>query len=976
MKSALDIDEIIETFEKQRSHNRRISIRDFLPQEDSVDYTSILTELIRVELEFSWEEGSPKRLNELIADFPQLKNDATALSAIAFEEYRQRQRAGEKPSAAEYHRVHRINTRDWPVPLAEEQDQPTLPQSATELSLSAQLRRSVGSPVEIKLPHAGTRFLDFILDSELGQGAFGKVYLARQVGLANRPVALKITSRKQHEPQTLAKLRHSNIMPIYSVHDADGWQAICMPFLGRKTLSDILVALRNIQERPTGTWWSVALGQDDATATYQRRTHADIVLELAERLASGLGHAHRLGIIHRDIKPANVLLSEEGEPLLLDFNLAIELDQQGAASELAGTLPYLAPEQLESLVQGTGTRGSKQADVYALGLILHELLSGKKTYPELRNDSMLAYLADLAKQRKHPAPVLNKDVSPALAAIVAKCLAVDPKQRYADATELHTDLERQRRSLPLHYAPDTSWSERFGKWRRRHPTFIRRALAVGLLAAVSIAGYILFHHQQSERRHFYEASFVDSERKLSQAERLATAIWPSRIDEAGKLIQQVIQQDHGEQYLPVSARQQLPSMKAKAWLLAARLHALQGMRTSNEMEKKRNADLALQANSSARAASAGTNLSALADWQRRIMTNDFDQTKDSLPSDSLTYRELAALAYELLDRGQWQAASKLSQRVLDLEPSWPGGWFLSGLLHVRGGNLLNALHGFETALALEPYDPIALHFRGKVRLQLGNAAGAIDDFQSALKQNASAVDVLPDLALAHQQKNDLPAAIKALDHALEIDDKAQRLWFMRADLKRQMGDAAGATLDRQQGFTLTSRDEMEHVVRGVALLEEQKTQEALAAFAEAERIAPYYLPALENQSAVLGEHLHQPEKALAVLDRAVERIPESSLLYASRAVYHARLGHRKEAHQDAVAALKYEASPAPLTLYQLGCLYALTSKLNSNDAYIAMAYLTLALERGFGKEYLATDADLNHLRQRQDFQELLKRYSK
>lgn len=976
MKSALDIDEIIETFEKQRSHNRRISIRDFLPQEDSVEYTLILTELIRVELEFSWEEGAPKRLNELIADFPQMKNDATALSSIAFEEYRQRQRAGEKPSAAEYHRVYRISTRDWPVPLAEVQDQPTLPQSATELSLSAQLRRSTGLSVQTKLPHAGTRVLDFILDSELGQGAFGKVYLARQVGLANRPVALKITSRKQHEPQTLAKLRHSNIMPIYSVHDADGWQAICMPFLGRKTLSDILVALRTGQEPPTGAWWSVALELDENAGNTQHRSHIDIVLELAEKLAAGLGHAHRLGIIHRDIKPANVLLSEEGEPLLLDFNLAIEVDQQGAASELAGTLPYLAPEQLESLVQGTGTRGSKQADVYALGLILFELLSCKKAYPELRNDSMLAYLTDLAKQRKQAVPSLSTDVSPALAAIVAKCLAVDPKQRYADATELHTDLERQQRSLPLQYAPDTSWSERFGKWRHRHPTYIRRALAVGLIAAVGVAGYSLFQQQQNERRHFYEASFVDAERKLSQAERLATAIWPSRIDEASKLIEQITQQDHGEQYLPVSARQQLPSMQAKAWMLAARLHALQGMRTSNDIDKKRYADLAVQANSSARAVSAGTNLSVVADWQRRILTNDFDQTKEALPSDMLTNRELATLAWELLDRGHWQEASKLSQRVIDLEPSWPGGWFLSGLLHVRGGNLLNALHGFETALALEPYDPVALHFRGKVRLQLGNAAGAIDDFQSALKQNASAVDVLPDLALAHRQKNDLPAAMKALDQALVIDRNAQRLWFMRADLKRQMGDATGAARDRQQAFTLTSRDEMEQVVRGVALLEEQKTEEALAAFAEAERIAPYYLPALENQSAVLGEHLHQPVKALAVLDRAVERIPESSLLYASRAVYHARLGHRKEAHQDAVAALKFEASPQPLTLYQLGCVYALTSKMNSNDVYTAMAYVTLALERGFGKEYLATDADLNQLRQRQDFQELLKRYSK
>lgn len=990
MSAALELDSVIESFERQRAHSRSVRLRDFLPANDSAEFSAVLTELIRVDLEYSWDEGKPKSLDEYLTEFPTLKQDETALTAIAFEEYRQRQRAGETPSAAEYHRRYHISTRDWPIPVSdtEQYDQPTWQHSFAEIASSSKHQGSghVQEDTEVaKLPHAGSSFLDFVLEEELGKGAFGKVYLARQKSLSNRLVAIKITSRKQHEPQTLAKLRHTNIMPIHSVHEARHWQAICMPYLGKTTLADLLGSLKKLPVLPaSGEWWTTFIDKDSPAAVYwSKTTYRDAVLHLMEKMAAGLAHAHMNGIVHRDIKPANILLSRDGEPLLLDFNLAIEVDRSGSLAAMAGTLPYLAPEQLTATVRGERTNGSKQADVYALGLILYELLSGQRAYPLIEEKTLLGYISELARQRQH-SPVslqqLQPSISPAVASIVAKCLAVDPAQRYADAQELHADLQRQLQHQVLLHAPDHSIMERMGKWRRRHPQFIGRGVLFLCLLLAALAGTTGYYRLQSDRKLTYQTNFADTVSKLQRAERLATSIWPSQLKSASDGLQQLLHHDMGEAYLTSEQRLQLPKLLAQGWLLHARLLKLQAVKTSDVSEQQKLNEQALLANTQAQLWCDRAGMKALGQWQRHVLnhgpSSELLQSLQVASQDALNPRELALLASSLLDQAQWQQAATIIKKIIDREPGWSGAWFLNGLLHVRGGQLQEALHGFETALALEPDDPITLHYRGKVLLQLGLFEAALADFNKALKLDASQVDLLPDIALVQRQTNELPAAITTLNRVLQIAPEQQRLWFLRADIKRQLGDLKGAAEDRRHGFTLESRNEIEQVVRGIALREEGKLNEALAAYQTAEQIAPYYLPAMENQSELLGEQLQKPAEALAVLNRAVERIPESSQLYAARAVYHARLGNRDAAVQDAKSALKYEALPKPLTLYQIGCVYALTSRKQPADAFSALAYLTLALERQFGQEYLSSDPDLNPLRSRLDFKDLQKRYVK
>src|SRR5262249_18374461 len=145
------------------------------------------------------------------------------------------------------------------------------------------------------------------------------------------------------------------------------------------------------------------------------------------RLADGLAHAHERGIVHRDLKPANVLLTDEGQPMLLDFNLAADANDPAftAAALVGGTLPYMAPEQLRALRDGPGGRpADARADLYALGLILHELLTGRHPFPVHRG-AVERVVPLMALDRRGPPPSArpgNASVTPAADSILRRCL--------------------------------------------------------------------------------------------------------------------------------------------------------------------------------------------------------------------------------------------------------------------------------------------------------------------------------------------------------------------------------------------------------------------------------------------------------------------------------------------------------------------------------------------------------------------------
>jgi serine/threonine protein kinase len=180
-----------------------------------------------------------------------------------------------------------------------------------------------------------------------------------------------------------------------------------------------------------------------------------------------LAHAHSRGIVHRDLKPANVLLTDDGQPMLLDFNLADETSRAPEPGRVGGTLPYMAPEQLETFRDGTG-RVDGRADVYALGLILYELLAGKPAFPLDLTDR--DPVATMLAARRAGVPTLSRKagVSAGAAAIVAKCLEYDLERRYPSAQALAHDIELYLTHRPAALALNPSRRERLAMWARRH----------------------------------------------------------------------------------------------------------------------------------------------------------------------------------------------------------------------------------------------------------------------------------------------------------------------------------------------------------------------------------------------------------------------------------------------------------------------------------------------------------------------------
>ncbi len=250
-----ELDAFVAAFEGARARDAQADLAAFLPKPGHTLYREVLRELIRVDLEYGWTGGRATSLEDYRTRFPELFDNPEDLREIAFEEYRLRRQAGQEVDPAEYQRRFGVATCNWPTqppsrPRVEGLSTPGLGSRSRRLlhpdsrylSMPDQAARLRGTPVS--MPEVGTEFLGFHLIAELGRGAFGRVYLARQGELADRPVALKVARDLGGESRTLARLQHTNIVPIHSVHHAGPFHAVCMPFLGSTTLADVLRELR------------------------------------------------------------------------------------------------------------------------------------------------------------------------------------------------------------------------------------------------------------------------------------------------------------------------------------------------------------------------------------------------------------------------------------------------------------------------------------------------------------------------------------------------------------------------------------------------------------------------------------------------------------------------------------------------------------------------------------------------------------
>jgi TolB-like protein/Tfp pilus assembly protein PilF/tRNA A-37 threonylcarbamoyl transferase component Bud32 len=306
---------------------------------------------------------------------------------------------------------------------------------------------------------------DYELLEEIGRGSQGVVYRARQKSL-NRTVALKVIAygqlasqahlkRFRREAEAVASLDHPCIVPIYEIGERDGCCYFSMKFIEGGQLDEV------VKRTPLSFRQSA---------------------ELIAKLARTVHYAHERGILHRDIKPGNILLDQNGEPHLTDFGLARLLETDSTVTrtrEIMGTPSYMAPEQ----AAGETTKVSRGTDVYGLGAVLYQLLTGHPPFAgETSYETMRLVLDTEPRQPR----LWNRKIDRELSTICLKCLEKDPKHRYPAAAGLAEDLEHWLKHEPIR-AHRTGIFSRGRKWVRRKPAVT--ALITALVALAAAIGW-------------------------------------------------------------------------------------------------------------------------------------------------------------------------------------------------------------------------------------------------------------------------------------------------------------------------------------------------------------------------------------------------------------------------------------------------------------------------------------------------------
>jgi serine/threonine protein kinase/tetratricopeptide (TPR) repeat protein len=939
------------------------------------------------------------------------------------------------------------------------------------------------------LPGPGDVLADFRILQELGRGAFARVYLAEELHLGGRLVAIKVSRAEGDEPRILARLQHANIVPVHSVCDdpATGLRVLCMPYFGGANLAQVLdtaggmtTAGRNgtslvqaldeiSRRRPVSadeflrppssrsrsggspgdfsapeavsmTGLSRSAGSSAACGSARssrfrsffgriirggvvvptdstiRSTRDDphqpsrqflrtatavqAAVWIAARLAEGLDHAHSRGLLHRDLKPANILLAADGTPMLLDFNLAAESLPTSAEGEVGralvgGTLPYMAPEHLDAFDPHGSTPAAavdERADIYALGLVLFEVLAGEHPFlpPTLAPGSSTSQVIEpMIEARRHPPSlkVRNPQVPWSLHALVGKCLEFDPGRRYARARDLAEDLRRFLDDRPMKHAPEPSLRERIGKFARRHKTLCS-STSIALFAFVFImslgAGVAVVHsamqglmarfQRQAFERDFTEAQFLLNTASASDRHLTAGLIEAQRLFDRLHFAEGQRDPSAGWFHVLTSAeRSRLREQIVELTLLEARARILMASRQGTESDRlaalrracarldraERIADRLPSALFSERARyHAALGDAALAERDRR-------RSADARPATS---RDWTLLGMTLLSAGDTVAAEDALRNALRIECTSFWAWFMLGHCHFAQARFVEAAGDFSACTALGPQFAWSHFNRGLALARSGRLSPARDAYDQALRLDPDFVEAFVNRALVELELNEVEAALSDLDLAIRLGRRDVGILAARGEALARLGRGAEA---RQQFDTLLSTDPDNAVVRVARGMTQLQTDPHAARkdFTHVLGRDPRHAAAHYGMALIVrADNLDDARRHLdAALDADANLVDALQL----RTLVLARLGDRS-ALDDVDRLLKI---PTAQRCYNAACavaVYADKAREPQQFAH-ALELFRSAVDLGFPAADAADDPDLAPLRGLPAFQRILAR---
>jgi len=776
------------------------------------------------------------------------------------------------------------------------------------------------------------------VQEQIGQGAMGVVYRAWDTELS-RPVAIKLlrdsartdptlAQRFQREARAAAGLSHANVVTVYDAGDAGGQMFIAMELVEGRPLDDFLRRERDPRAQAA----------------------------LIEKVARAVHHAHEQGIVHRDLKPGNVLVTRAGEPKVADFGLARPVAPGPALTESGqtlGTPAYMAPEQV------LGGPVSPRTDVYALGVILYEALTGST--PHTGQTAMDYYQKAVSEEPAAPRSV-NPRLDAGIETIAMKAIEKEPERRYASAAAMADDLRRWLAGEPILARPLSA----FGRlWRRatKHPALLGACAAI-VLAAVLGAWLVRDSMRRADRvrqvigwaedderagrpdsalAHFRAVLNVEPghagaaegaariERLIAARAEAITLLEKGRpaLDGAVRCLydpeasfEDLVRRVREGRALIENAVSKAPAL-ALGHYLRGRSYEIEGRHVEAEACLRKSIaldpgfgparhQLARLLLRRAYMASGGTtdaetlrNFKAAAPTVEEAARELDAATAEGSGFDDDLQRAVAAGMLALCRR-QRRAVMQAARDGIARFAGRDGVEEFHFLVGVAAETEAERLKAFEEALRLRPKYALAHYARGTLRSASNDLPGALRDYDEALRLSPHDPYMHYNRGVARQASGNADGAIADYDAALAIDPEYIDARANRAYERLVKGDRDGALADAEHVVKTHPDDPRGYLHRGIMRQETGDLDGADADLTEAIRRDPSFGVAYANR-ANLRDHRGDPQGALADYGEAIRLEPKNALYHRNRSHTREGLGDLDGAIEDLTEAIALDA---------------------------------------------------------------------